>query len=127
MGVYKDLEFAEFIRTIESGAVAHWKEIAEALGVEEDTITRWKEMDEAVKARQKGIAHALEQMEYAGKKDWRMWEKKLAMLGVNPPQKIEGDLRIDDRKKILAKYGLGEGSSARQIEEAESRSPSDSA
>lgn len=103
MGVYKEVEFQEFIREIEEGSIAHWQEIAEALGVEEDTITRWKKTPEAVEARRKGIANALSGMQKAGLKDWRMWEAKLKMLGINPPQKLDASLRVDDRKKILDK------------------------
>lgn len=107
MGVYKDVEYQEFIKEIEQGSIAHWQEIAEALGVDEDTITRWKKTPEAMEARRKGIAAALAGMETAGKKDWRMYEAKLKMLGINPAVKIDAKV-TDTRKDILAKYGLGD-------------------
>lgn len=119
MGVYKDVEYAEFIKEIEDGSIAHWQEIAEALGVDEDTITAWKKTPEAVAARKRGISNALAGMQKAGVKDWRMHEAKLKMLGINPPQKVQGDLKIDDRKKILAKY-LGEESNVGETTEAKS-------
>lgn len=108
MAVYKELEFNKFLKTIEQGQVGHWQEIAEAIGVDADTITKWKATPEAIKAKQVGIDYALKQMEMAGKKDWRMWQEKLKMLGINPPQKV--DARINDpRKGILDKY-LGDDS-----------------
>lgn len=107
MGVYKDLEFAAFIKEIEEGSIAHWQEIAEALGVDEDTITNWKKTPEAIEARKKGISNALEGMQKAGAKDWRMYETKLKMLGINPPQKVDAHIK-DSRKEILDKY-LGDG------------------
>lgn len=107
MGVYKDIEFQEFIKEIEAGSIAHWQEIAEALGVDEDTITRWKKTPEAVAARKRGISNALAGMQKAGAKDWRMFEAKLKMLGINPPQKIAATID-DPRKQILKKYLGGE-------------------
>ncbi len=118
MGVYKDIEFAEFIKEIEEGSIAHWQEIAEALGVDADTITKWKSMPEAIEARKKGISNTIASMTKAGTRDWRMYEAKLKMLGINPPQKIEGEIK-DSRKEILGKYGL-EGEDAGQAKEASS-------
>jgi len=115
MGVYKDIEFAEFIKEIEDGSIAHWQEIAEALDVDADTITAWKKMPEAVEARKKGISNALAGMQKAGTRDWRMFEAKLKMLGINPPQKVQAEIK-DSRKEILGKYGLGDN--AGKTEEA---------
>jgi len=117
MGVYKDVEFQEFIKEIEKGSIAHWQEIAEALGVEADTITRWKKLPEAVDAQRKGIANALAGMETAGKKDWRMYEAKLKMLGINPAIKVDAKV-TDTRKDILSRYGLLEGEDAGQTKKA---------
>lgn len=116
MGVYKDIEFKEFIKEIEEGSIAHWQEIAEALSVDEDTITRWKKMPEAIEAQKKGISNALAGMQKAGAKDWRMYEAKLKMLGINPAIKVDARL-TDNRKQILDKYGLGEDG-ATETEEA---------
>lgn len=117
MGVYKEVEYQEFIKEIEDGSKAHWQEIAEALDVEPDTITRWKKTPEAVEARRKGIAKALAGMEKAGIKDWRMWAEKLKMLGVSTTDKLEVKV-TDVRKDVLLKYGLGEDDSAGQTKEA---------
>ena len=124
MAVYKEQEFKAFIKTLKWGSAAHWLDIAEALNVDKNTITAWKELPEAKEAIQEGIYRALAAMEQAGAKDWRMWEAKLKMLGVNPPQRVEADIS-DSRKEILKKY-LGD-EDAGEAKEAESRSPSDSA
>lgn len=108
MGTYKPKEYKAFIKLIDEGQVAHWVEMARALNVDEDTITAWKKLPEAQEAIQRGIDYALQCMQQAGARDWRMWEAKLKMLGINPPQKIEADVN-DARKSILEKYGLGEG------------------
>lgn len=86
---YKQLEFDAFIKIIKSGQAAHWLEIARALGVDKDTILRWKKLPEAQKAISEGIEDALAKMSKAGENDWRMWEAKLKMLGVNPATNID--------------------------------------
>lgn len=113
MSIYKQEEFKAFIKTIEEGEVAYWSQLAEALGVDNDTITAWKKLPEAQEAIKKGITHSLKQMEVVGKKDWRMHEAKLKMLGLNPVQKIKAEIN-DSRKEILDKYGLNND---RQTEE----------
>lgn len=114
----KKKEYAAFIAAINDGQVGHWVEIARALNVDEDTIVAWKKLPEAQAAIQKGIDYALQCMQQAGGRDWRMWEAKLKMLGVNPATKI--DATVDDpRLGVLAKYGLG-GADAGQAQEAKS-------
>ena len=116
MGVYKVTEFAKFIKTIEEGQQPHWIDIAEALGVDKNTITAWKRTPEAQEAIRKGIKHALACMEQAGARDWRMWETKLKMLGVNPASKVEVQM-ADPLDKLLGKFGI-EGDDASETEEA---------
>lgn len=86
---YKDDEFEKFIETIEGDTVEHWVNIASALGVTPDTITRWKKHPKAKEAIRRGINRALEGMEKAGGNDWRMYEAKLKMLGVDSTQKVD--------------------------------------
>lgn len=121
--MYKKDEFNAFIKTVKWGSTAHWMDIAKAIGVDDDTIRAWRQLPEAKAAIQEGIDNALASMKQAGAKDWRMWEAKLKMLGVNPPEKHE--VLVDPRDAILKKY-LGDGH-AGEVEEAESGSPSDSA
>jgi hypothetical protein len=114
---YKDKEFKAFIQAIDDGQVGHWVEIARALNVSDETILKWKQLPEAQAAIQRGIDHALKCMQQAGSRDWKMWEAKLKMLGLNPASKLDINLN-DPRKKILEKY-LGEDD-AGQTEEATS-------
>lgn len=114
---YKKKEYKAFIAAISEGQVGHWVEIARALSVSDDTITAWKKLPEAQVAIQKGINNALEGMKEAGAKDWRMYEAKLKMLGINPATKIEATVD-DPRKEILNKY-LG-GEDVRETQEAQS-------
>ena len=85
--IRKKAEFEEFIKILEGNIVDHWINIADAIGVDKDTITEWKKHPRAKEAIQNGVKRALEGMEKAGDKDWRMWESKLKMLGVSPLEK----------------------------------------
>jgi hypothetical protein len=87
--IRKKAEFLAFIGEIEKGAIANWIDIARALGVDKDTITEWKKLPEAQIAIKKGLSDALSSMEEVGRKDWRMWESKLKMLGLIPREKHE--------------------------------------
>jgi hypothetical protein len=108
--------FATFLKILKTGQAGHWIDVARAIGVTDDTITNWKKLPEAQQAIQEGIANALAKMETAGAKDWRMWESKLKMLGLNPASKV--DVVIDDpRKRILKEY-LGEDD-AGKVKEAQ--------
>lgn len=100
---YKKKEFEAFIKTISEGQAGHWVEIANALNVDANTITAWKKLPKAQQAIQDGIEHALKCMEQAGGRDWKMWETKLKMLGINPATKIDANIN-DPRKDILNKY-----------------------
>lgn len=100
---YKKKEYQAFVKAISEDQVGHWVEIARALNVDNDTITAWKKLPEAQKAIQDGIDHAMKCMQQAGARDWKMWESKLKMLGVNPASKV--DVKVDDpRQAILGKY-----------------------
>lgn len=101
--ILKKKEFAAFIQAIDEGQVGHWVEIARALNVTDDTITAWKKLPEAQEAIQRGIDNALKCMQQAGGRDWKMWEAKLKMLGVNPSSKVDVNIN-DPRKDILGKY-----------------------
>lgn len=104
---YKKKEFKIFLASLKKGSQAHWQDIAEACGVEPDTITRWKKLPEAQYAIQQGIDEAIEQMSKVGGRDWRQWEAKLKMLGVNPATKVEHNIAEDSpANKLLKKFGL---------------------
>lgn len=109
--ILKKKEYEAFVKALKFGSVAHWVDIARALNVDEDTITAWKKLPEAQQAIQDGIDQAFAAMQQAGGKDWKMWEAKLKMFGVNPPTKVEATID-DPRLGILNKYmgdsGAGE-------------------
>jgi len=117
---YKKSEFKQFLKIITNeGQFAHWAEIGRALNIDKNTISTWKQLPEAQEALAQGIAKALQEMETAGRKDWRMWESKLKMMGINPATKLEHDVS-DPISEILSKYGLND---AGKTPETESRPP----
>lgn len=85
--IRKKAEFEAFIKILKGNTVAHWVQIAQALGVDKDTITEWRKLPEAQEAIKEGIRNNLEGMERAGSKDWRMYESKAKMLGISPVEK----------------------------------------
>lgn len=105
--ILKKKEFEAFIKAIDESNVGHWVEIARALNVTDDTIVAWKKLPEAQEAIQRGIVRALKGMETAGAKDWKMYEAKLKMFGINPATRIEATID-DPRNKILDKYMGGD-------------------
>ena len=84
---YKEEEYLSFIKTVENGEIPeHWELLADALGVTRRTIATWKKMPEFKKAIQKGIDRSLREMERVGKKDWKMWRERYAMLAKEKQQ-----------------------------------------
>lgn len=96
MVVKKKAEYDEFIEIIKNGQPAHWIQVAQVLGVDNETISRWKKRPEAQQAIKEGINKSLSKMEEVGAKDWKMWESKLKMLGISPVDK--SDLTSDGQK-----------------------------
>lgn len=97
---YKKEQFDAFIATIKGNAVGHWVQIARVLGVSNSTIHEWKKLPQAQKAIKDQIERIGEEMERAGKDDWKMWESKMKMLGVSPIEKQETDLTSGGEKVI---------------------------
>lgn len=102
--VYKVEEFEAFIKAIKETQIAHWQDIARAIGVDNNTITAWRKLPEAQEAIREGLAKSLEGMGTAGRKDWRMYHEKYKML----TGKDEAD-SVNPILVILAKYGGGKG------------------
>jgi hypothetical protein len=62
-------------------------------------------------------------MEQAGEKDWRMWESKLKMLGVNPSTKAEVTVNSPAKAVLDAlelMEGKGDGQTTEDTESASS-------
>ena len=100
---YKKAEFEAFIQLTKGDTIAHWVQIAQALGIDPTTITDWKKHPLAKKAIRDGIERATEEMEKAGKDDWKMWESKLKMLGMSPVEK--SDITSDGQPIPTPIYG----------------------
>lgn len=111
-------KFQQFLKAIKWGVPEHWVDIARAIGVHENTITAWKQHPEAQKAIRQGIERSLAAMEQAGAKDWHMWDRKLAMLGVNPATKVDAKVSGNMVHEILTKAGLIEGDDDGQTPQA---------
>ena len=78
---YKAEEYKRFIELVGTGQIPeHWEILAETLGVTRQTIAEWKKMPEFKEAINRGIDEALTQMKIVGRKDWKMWRERFALL-----------------------------------------------
>lgn len=114
--VRKVAEFKAFIAVLEGGEFDTWELLADTLGVHPNTIQEWKQLPEAKRAIAKGLQNAVKQMETVGKKDWRMWREKIALLRREKEKEIEipnktlniyqqyniGGLTNDERQRRIA-------------------------
>lgn len=79
--VRKEPEFRAFIKAVGNGEIPEtWELTAEAIGVHPNTISVWKKLPEFQLALANGIKRAIDQMEKTGKRDWRMWRERAAIL-----------------------------------------------
>ncbi|HHT9145258.1 MAG TPA: hypothetical protein ACFYD4_06185 [Candidatus Wunengus sp. YC61] len=102
--VQKEEEFEAFIKLIEDGSVnamEHWVSIADSLGVHRNTINEWKKSPRARKAISEGIKRALNGMENVGKRDWRMWREKVALLTEEMEKKRDNGLSSTTNNLIV--------------------------
>lgn len=79
--VYKSEEYRAFLKMVKKGKIpANWQDVAEAIGVHPNTITAWRKLPEFQEALSSGIQESIEKMSNVGKRDWRMWRERYAML-----------------------------------------------
>ena len=114
--IRKKEAFEAFIDILRGNAIAHWVQIADAVGVDKDTITEWKKHPLAQKAIRDGIETALEGMARAGKSDWRMWESKLKMLGVSPVEKT--DITSEGKPLNIGVVSYAKAKEVKKVKEA---------
>ena len=78
--LYKSEEFEQFLQILNEGQWDTWELVAETLGVHSNTIQKWKKHPKAQKALAQGLQDSIKKMEDTGRRDWRMWREKAAML-----------------------------------------------
>jgi hypothetical protein len=105
--VHKQIEFSSFLRLIEQESVPDsWELIAEAIGVHRNTITKWKKTPEFQKALAVGIKNAIANMENSGRRDWRMWREKIALLTKEKEEAKNITNILVIPSELMAKYGI---------------------
>ena len=94
--VRKDTEYERFLSAVENNQIpAEWELLADALGVHRNTIGQWKKRPEFQEARVKGIEHAINMMEHSGKRDWKMWREKIAMLTNEKKPDVQVNMQVN--------------------------------
>lgn len=105
--VQKQVEFSEFLKLIEEQSVPDsWELIADAIGVHRNTITAWKKTPEFQKALARGIKNAIANMESSGRRDWRMWREKIALLTKEEQENANVTNILVIPSELIAKYGI---------------------
>lgn len=87
--IRKHQEFEDFLTILEKGTFKNWLIVANAVGVDRDTIAEWKKHPKAREILQRRINDKIKDMEDAGKRDWRMHEAMLKLLGVQAIDKMD--------------------------------------
>lgn len=98
---YKETQFEGFLALIGLSGIKYWKQIAETLGVSRKTIERWRQHPLAVQAIIMEVSKSIEQMDRAGKNDWRMYREKLAMLGLARKSKYEIEPKSEELGDLI--------------------------
>lgn len=102
--VRKQAEYKTFLSLTKDGEIPpNWEDMAKALGVRPSTISDWKKLPEFGKALYDGIKESFDKMGETGKRDWRMWRERNAMLVKemekqqnNQTVNVAGDLNIQN-------------------------------
>jgi len=94
--VIKNVEYQQFLSMVEADKIPDtWEMLAQAIGVHQNTITKWRKLPEFQKAKARGVAHALEMMQASGKRDWKMWREKVAMLTNEKKPDVQVNMQVN--------------------------------
>ena len=96
---YKEESYNRFLELLKMDYLYNWKALAYVLKVDPKTIYRWRHTPAAQKIVNDEIARLIQEMERAGKDDWRMFREKAKIMGVEDVTKVE----VVDQKGILDK------------------------
>jgi len=62
---------------------------AKGLGIDRRTLNKWMEQPELREAMAEAVDSILEEMQKAGKNDWRMWDKMLELSGITTAKELD--------------------------------------
>ncbi len=92
----KKEEYEKFIAILKAGIpIESWKNLAEVVGVDQDTITEWKRTERAVKIINQTIKDSIEKMKKVGDKDWRMWREYIKLIGIDAAEQVQINAKVD--------------------------------
>lgn len=96
---YKEESYTRFLELLSMDYLYNWKALADVLKVDPKTIYNWRKTPAAQKIINDEIARLMQEMERAGKDDWRMFRDKAKIMGVEDVNKVE----VVDTKGVLDK------------------------
>lgn len=99
--MYKKWEFNNFLGFIKDRNIGRALVYAKQLGIDRRTLIKWMQRPELAKPLIEAIDHLLDEMQKAGKNDWRMYKELYQMLGLDDVKNIDV---TSDGEKIESPY-----------------------
>lgn len=82
-------EYKQFLEFVKQRKPQRAMIYAKGLGIDRRTLNKWMEQQELRDAMAEAVDSILEEMQKAGKNDWRMWDKMLELSGITTTKDID--------------------------------------
>lgn len=82
-------EYTQFLEFVKQRRPERAMMYARMLGIDRRTLVKWMKQKELRDAMAAAVDEILEQMQKAGKDDWRMWARLLEISGITVPEEVD--------------------------------------
>lgn len=82
-------EYKQFLEFVKQRKPQRAMIYAKGLGIDRRTLNKWMEQPELRQAMADAVDAILEEMQRAGKNDWRMWDKMLELSGITTVKEVD--------------------------------------
>jgi hypothetical protein len=82
-------EYNQFLEFVKQRKPQRAMIYAKGLGIDRRTLNKWMEQPELRDAMAEAVDAILEEMQKAGKNDWRMWDKMLELSGITTVKELD--------------------------------------
>jgi len=82
-------EYKQFLAFVQERKPQRAMIYAKGLGIDRRTLNKWMEQPELREAMAEAVDSILEEMQKAGKNDWRMWDKMLELSGITTAKELD--------------------------------------
>lgn len=105
-------EYKQFLEFVKQRKPQRAMIYAKGLGIDRRTLNKWMEQPELRQAMADAVDAILEEMQRAGKNDWRMWDKMLELSGITTVKEV--DVTSDGEKINVALVEFVDGNTENQ-------------